>query len=92
MIWDGVRHLGVLTALGSLYDASVRLVYLQPPEGPRRERFAREAGSPQQVQRWEADATEQEGDQLADAADLRCMATTTEEAISQTFALLALAP
>jgi adenylate kinase family enzyme len=92
VIWDGVRHLRVLTALGSLYNTPVRLVYLQPPEGPRRERFARQASSPEQLRRWEQDATEQEADQLADVADLRCPAATTLKAISQTLAFLSLAP
>lgn len=92
VVWDGVRHLRVLTALRSLYDVPVRLVYLQPPEGPRRERFAREASSPEQLRHWEEDATEQEGDQLARAADLRCTSATTREAMSQTLALLSPAP
>lgn len=92
VIWDGVRHLRVLAALRSLYDAPVRLVYLEPPDGPRRERFAREAGSPEQLRRWEADATEQEGVQLAESADLRCTAATAREAINETLALLSLPP
>lgn len=92
VIWDGVRHLGILTALRSLYDAPVRLIYLEPPDGPRRERFARDANSPEQLRRWEADPTEREGHQLADAADLRCAATTTREAISETLALLSREP
>lgn len=92
VIWDGVRHVRIFITLRSLYDTPVRLVYLQPPDEPRRERFSREAASPEQLRRWEADATEHEGDQLAAAADLRCTAVTTHEAINEVLALLSLAP
>jgi adenylate kinase family enzyme len=91
VIWDGVRHLRVHAALCALYDLPVRLVYLEPPAEPRRERFAREAGSQEQLESWEADATERERSQLADVAELRCTADTTEEAVDETLALLSLA-
>lgn len=92
VVWDGLRHVRVHAALCSLYDLPVRLVYLQPPTEPRRERFARDAASQEQLLSWEAGATEQEGGQLADIAELRCTAASTHEAIVQTLALLSLAP
>lgn len=89
VIWDGIRHLRVLTALRSLYDVHVLLIYLRPPDAARRQRFAREAGSRKELARLEAHATEREAKRLFEAADLVCTAATTDAAFKETLELLA---
>ncbi len=88
VIWDGVRHLVVADALRALYEDDLRLGYLNPPSEARRFRLAEQANSDAQLARWEADATEAEGEALKRAADLICVAARVEDAIDEVFAFV----
>jgi hypothetical protein len=79
----------VVRSLRALYRPhEVLLVVLRPPEEPRRERFLREAGTIEQLRRWERHETEQHVAALAAAADLVSDHPSTDDATSAVLARL----
>jgi hypothetical protein len=67
LIWDGVRHVSVLAALGSLYADDLRLVFL---DAPRDERLKRLGMSELELAIIDQDETESDVNLLRDHADL----------------------
>ena len=80
VVWDGVRHADVIAALRTLYPVPVQLVFLRPPEGARRERFLREAGSAERFAALESHRTESELRDLERTADLVCRTQSIADA------------
>jgi hypothetical protein len=87
LIWDGVRHPEVLTALNRLHGGELDLVYLNPPSGPRIERALAAAGSRSVLEAWESDETEQHHSELMAAADLCSRAESVVAAAADVLAL-----
>lgn len=84
VVWDGVRHVGVVAALRDVYEpVPVLLVALRPPEAERRRRFLAEAGDEEHLRRWERHETESHVDDLAAIAALVCTAATPEGATEE---------
>lgn len=90
VVWDGVRHPEVAHALRRLYAPTrVVLAVLQPPEHERRERVLREAGSIDQLHRWECHDTERHLGELSRLADIICRTANTDEAVETILRVLA---
>lgn len=92
VIWDGVRHPVILGALAHVYDAPITLVYLDPPRDDRRARFAREAHSVDELERWERDATERHGAELIGMANLVCAAEQPDQVVAEIITALSTSP
>lgn len=89
IIWDGVRHTTVLDGLRQIYaPTSVTLVVLAPPEIARRERFAAQASSIDQLLEWEVHESESRLAQLIAQADLVCEAPSPQAAMLEIISLL----
>lgn len=82
VVWDGVRHVEIADMLRDLYAPTpVVLAVLRPPEHERRGRVLREAGSVDQLQRWERHDTEQHLGELTRRADIVCRTAVIEDAV-----------
>lgn len=90
VVWDGVRHVAVADALRKLQTPRpFYLIGLRPPEADRQRRVEAEAGSAQQREAWERDATERELDAVLAQADVVIETQSAEDALGQARAWLA---